>query len=74
MESLKRACEEGLIKASRLPNRQWIVTESALEEALNSGITLPKAPKKAKGKKPMPEGLRRALEKKRRAKQDHQPG
>lgn len=72
MESLRRAFEEGLVKASRLPNRQWLVTESALEEALNSGIELPKAPKKSRGKRPMPEGLRRALDKKKKAKQENQ--
>lgn len=62
VDTLKRACEEGLIKASKLPNRQWRVTESALEEALNSGIALPKAPKRAKGRNPQPEGLRKYRE------------
>jgi len=38
IETLKRACEEGLIKASQLPNREWRIAESALEEALHKGI------------------------------------
>jgi excisionase family DNA binding protein len=33
METLKRACEEGLIKATRLANGQWRIAESALEAA-----------------------------------------
>jgi excisionase family DNA binding protein len=28
METLRRACEEGLIKASKLPNREWRIAES----------------------------------------------
>src|SRR5215469_13439555 len=28
VETLKRACEEGLVRASQLPNRQWRIAES----------------------------------------------
>ena len=64
VETLKRACEEGLIKATRLANRQWRIAESALEEALNEGIDLRGLSKGSKGKKkqPMPVGLKRFLE------------
>jgi predicted site-specific integrase-resolvase len=30
VETLKRACEEGLIQATHLANNQWRVAESAL--------------------------------------------
>jgi excisionase family DNA binding protein len=50
MQTLKRACEEGLIKASRLPDRQWRIAESALDEALHKGINLASLPKRAKGR------------------------
>ena len=40
VETLKRACEEGLIKASQLPNREWRIAESALEEAMHKGLDL----------------------------------
>ncbi len=40
MDTLKRACEEGLVKATKLPNRTWIIAESALEEALHDGLDL----------------------------------
>jgi excisionase family DNA binding protein len=40
VETLRRACEEGLIKATRLANSQWRVAESALEEALHRGLDL----------------------------------
>jgi excisionase family DNA binding protein len=61
-ETLKRACEEELIKASRLPNKQWRISESALEAALNEGIVFSAPPKRTGKKKPMPEALRRYLE------------
>ena len=35
MDPLKRACEEGLIRATKLTNRQWRIAESALTEALD---------------------------------------
>jgi len=68
VETLKRACEEGLIKASQLPNREWRIAESALEEALHKGIDLRGLTKRAGKKRPQPEGLRRAQEKKKAAK------
>ncbi len=69
METLKRACEEGLIKATRLANNQWRIAESALEEALHKGLDLRGLSKKPKGKKrPQPEGLKKAQEAKRKAK------
>src|SRR5260370_8854958 len=40
MDKIKRACEEGLVKATKLPNRTWIIAESALEEALHDGLDL----------------------------------
>ena len=39
-DTLRHACEEGLIRASRLANNQWRIAESALEEALHEGIDL----------------------------------
>ena len=33
VQTIKGACEEGLIKASHLPNRQCHIAESALEPA-----------------------------------------
>ena len=69
IETLKRACEEGLIKATRLANGQWRVAESALSEAMHKGIDLRGITKRAKKKRPQPEGLRRAQEKKKSAKQ-----
>lgn len=69
VETLKRACEEGLIKATRLANRQWRIAESALEEALHEGIDLRGLTKGSKGKKqPMPVGLKRFLEGKKAGK------
>ena len=65
VQTLKRACEEGLIKAVKLPSRQWRVTESALEEAMHKGIDLRSLPKRAKGKNPQPEQLRKAAEKRK---------
>ena len=66
METLKRACEEGLIKATQLPNRQWRIAESALQEALHKGIDLRGLTKRGK-KRPQPEGLRRAQQAKKKA-------
>jgi excisionase family DNA binding protein len=40
VETLKRACQEGLIKATRLANSQWRIAESALEEDLHKGLDL----------------------------------
>jgi hypothetical protein len=62
MDTLKRACEEGLIRATRLPNRQWRIAESALQEALHKGLNLTTVPKRAKGRTPQPEGLRKYAE------------
>ena len=67
IETLKRACEEGLINATRLANSQWRVAESALEEALHEGIDLRGLTKRAGKKRPQPEGLRKAQEAKRKA-------
>ncbi len=68
-ETLKRACEEGLINASRLPNKGWIISESALEEALHHGIDLRALKSKGKGgkKKAQPEHLRKYQEAKKKA-------
>jgi Helix-turn-helix domain len=68
IETLKRACEEGLIKATRLANGQWRIAESALSEALHHGLDLRNLSKRLKKKRPQPEGLRRAQEKKKAAK------
>jgi excisionase family DNA binding protein len=65
-ETLKRACEEGLIKATRLPNRQWRIAESALEEALHKGINLSGLVKRA-AKHPQPEQLRKYAEARKRS-------
>jgi excisionase family DNA binding protein len=67
METLKRACEEGLIKATQLPNRQWRIAESALEEALHKGVDLRGLTKRTGKKRPQPEGLRRAQQAKKKA-------
>ena len=67
METLRRACQDDLIKAVRLPNGEYRITDTALEQALSRGITLPSAPK-SKKKRPQPEPLRRALEARRHAK------
>ncbi len=67
VDTLKRACEQGLIKATQLANRQWRIAESALEEALYEGIDLRKLAKAPKGKKgPMPAALRKYLESKKK--------
>ncbi len=68
IETLKRACEEGLIKATRLANGQWRIAESALSDALHHGLDLRNLSKRAKKKRPQPEGLRRAQEKKKATK------
>ncbi len=66
VETLKRACEEGMIKATKLPNSQWRIVDEALFAALQEGSLFPSAPKKT-GKRPQPEGLRKAQEAKRKA-------
>jgi excisionase family DNA binding protein len=66
-ETLKRACEDGLIKAAKLPSREWRISESALEEALNDGIAFSAPPKRTGKKRPMPEQLRRHMEEKKKA-------
>jgi excisionase family DNA binding protein len=67
METLKRACEEGLIKATQLPNRQWRIAQSALEEALHKGVDLRGLTKRTGKKRPQPEALRRAQQAKKKA-------
>jgi excisionase family DNA binding protein len=67
METLKRACEEGLIKATQLPNRQWRIAESALQEAMHKGIDLRGLTRRAGKKRPQPEALRRAQQAKKKA-------
>ncbi len=69
VETLKRACEEGLIKANRLANGQWRIAESALEEALHKGLDLRNVAKKPGKKQPQPEALRRYQEERMRKKQ-----
>jgi len=63
VETLRRACEEGLIKATRLANSQWRIAESALEDALHKGLDLRNLTKRQKSKRPQPEALKRAQEK-----------
>jgi excisionase family DNA binding protein len=67
METLKRACEEGLIRANKLANRQWRISESALEAALDEGLDMRGLVKRTGGKKkrPQPEALRRHQEQRR---------
>jgi excisionase family DNA binding protein len=60
VQTLRRACEEGLIKVSRLSNNQWRIAESALEEALHNGLDLRGLTKRTGKKRPQPEGLRKA--------------
>ena len=67
VEMLRRACEEGLIKATRLSNNQWRIAESALEEALHKGLDLRGLTKRTGKKRPQPEGLRKAQQEKRKA-------
>jgi len=66
IEPLKRACEEGLIKATHLSGNQWRIAESALEEALHTGIDLRGLTKRQGKKRPQPEGLRKAQQEKRK--------
>jgi excisionase family DNA binding protein len=63
VDTLKRALEEGLIKATRLANGQWRIAESALEEALHQGIDLRGLARRAGKKRPMPAALKRYMEK-----------
>ena len=63
VETLKRACEEGLLKAVKPPNRQWRIGEEALRKFINEvggdlNALLPKVAR-PKGKRPQPEALRR---------------
>jgi excisionase family DNA binding protein len=67
MMPLKRACEEGVIRATKLTNNQWRIAESALTEALDKGIDFSSLPKKAAKKKPQPEHLRKGQEAKKQA-------
>lgn len=65
-DAIKRACEEALINAVKLPSGQWRIGETALDEFINGHkgvLNLKALPKKQKGKNPMPEGLRRYAEK-----------
>lgn len=68
VETLKRACEEGLIKATHLANGQWRIAESALEEALHEGLDLRGLTKRAGKKRPQPPALKRAQEERRKRK------
>jgi excisionase family DNA binding protein len=68
MEPLKRACEEGVIRATKLTNNQWRIAESALTEALDKGIDFSSLPKKAAKKKPQPPHLRKHQEELKKAK------
>ena len=68
METLRRACQEDLIKAVRLPNGQYRITETALEQGLSRGLDLQVLSRQRKKKQPQPEPLRRALEARRHAK------
>ncbi len=67
-ETLRRACQEGLIKAVRLPNGEYRITDTALEQALSRGLDLQALSRQRKKKRPQPEALRRALEARRHAK------
>lgn len=67
-EALKRACDEGLIKASRVANGRWLITESALEEAMHEGIDFTSVSKRSKKKSAMPAGLKKYLESTKREK------
>lgn len=68
IDTLKRACEQGLIKATRLANGQWRLAESALEEALHEGLDLRGLTKRSGKKRPQPEALRKAQEKRKTGK------
>ena len=65
-ETIKRALEAGLIKGTRLPNGQWRVAESALEEALQEGMDSRSLPQRRSAKQPQPEALRKAAEARKR--------
>ncbi len=63
-ETLKRPCEAGLLKAVKLPNREWRIGEEALHKFINEvggdlNALLPKL-SRLKGKRPQPEALKRA--------------
>ena len=63
-DTLKRACEAGLLKAVKLPSRQWRIGEEALNKFINEvggdlNAMLPKV-SRPKGRRPQPEQLRRA--------------
>jgi predicted site-specific integrase-resolvase len=45
VETLRRACEDGLIQATGLINGQWCIAESALAEAMHQGLDVPSLPK-----------------------------
>lgn len=68
IETLKRACEEGLINASKIAGGQWRIAETALAEALHKGLDMRNLTKRGGKKKPMPAGLRAFMEKKRKEK------
>jgi hypothetical protein len=67
MEALKRACEEGLIAATKLTNGQWRIAESALAESLHKGMNLQTLPKKTGKKQHQPEPLRKHQEERKKA-------
>jgi hypothetical protein len=64
VETLKRACEDGLIQATRLTNGQWRIAESPLSAAMHQGLDLRSLPKRKK-KQAQPEALRRAQKKRK---------
>jgi len=68
VDTLRRACQEGVIKAVRLPNREYRITDTALELALSRGLDLQGLSRQRKKKRPQPEALRRAQEARRHAK------
>jgi excisionase family DNA binding protein len=68
VETLKRACEEGLIKATKIANKQWRISESALSKALDEGLDLSGLTKRTGKKRPQPEALRRAQEQRKKQK------
>ena len=68
MEPLKRACEEGLLNATRLSNGQWRIAESALAEALHKGMNLQALPKKTGKKQSQPAGLKKFQDEARKTK------
>ena len=72
VETLRRACEEKLIRATKLPNGQWVIAESALADALDRGLDLRAVPKRTRPKQPQPEHLRKFADQRRRER-DHKP-